>query len=423
MQQALKSANEAQALAQQRNRDLQQTMQALRENEEKFRSLVELSPDLIGIHQNGKIIFINPAGVRMLEAESAEQVIGMKMLDLLHPDSRDLAHKRIKQAMETGKPVFFEEEKLITLKGNLLDVEVASIPFTLNGETAIQMVARDISAHKEFEQKLQAARETAVENSNLKSQFLANISHELRTPLNGIIGMASLMHSNVKGTEQEEFLQEIKRSAEILQSLIDEILDFSHVETGTVKLEEHEFNLYELVKSIAHLYSFNAYNKNLEISCFISPEVPVHIVTDARKLRKILSILVENGIKFTQKGEIFIQVKTASKPDGPDNTGGNKILVFSIQDTGIGIPQDQWNTIFEPFRQLDGSHTRKADGMGLGLALCRQLVPLLGGEIWLDSRPGRGSTFYFSIAFKNGKTKPSVALSQISQSYLPKHYS
>ncbi len=408
LQQSLKSANMAQALAQQRNCELQEAMQALRENEEKFRSLVELSPDIIGIHKNGKIIFINPAGVRMLEAESAEQVIGRNVLDLLHPDYRERVLERIKQAMQTGKPVPFEEEKLVTLKGNLLDVEVAAIPFTLNGETAIQVVARDISARKEFEHKLQAAREAAVENSRLKSQFLANISHELRTPLNGIIGMASLLHNSVKGTEQQEFLLEIKRSAEILQSLIDEILDFSRLDTGAVKLEEHEFNLRELLNSIVHIYSFNAYNKNLEISCFISSEVPAHIVTDARKLRKILSILVENSIKFTQKGEIFIHVGLASATAKAADAKAGTTLLFSVQDTGVGIPEDKWDIIFEPFRQLDGSHTRKVGGIGLGLALCQRLVQLLGGEIWLDSRPGHGSNFYFSIPLKSAETSSST---------------
>ncbi len=405
---SLKSANSAQALLQERNRELQETMQALRDNEAKFRSLVELSPDIIGIHKDGKIIFINPAGLRMLEAESEEQVLGKSVLDFLHPDYHDMVIRRIKQAAETGKPVPFQEEKLITLKGNVLEVEVAAIPFTLNGETTIQVVARDISARKEYEKQLKNARESALENSRLKSQFLANISHELRTPLNGIIGMASLFQNTIKGTEQHEFLREIKHSAEVLLSLIEEVLDFSRIDSGLVEVQQQDFSIRELIHSIIHLHSFSAYHKNLEISCFIDPEVPSHITSDAKKLRKILSVLIENSIKFTHKGEIFIHVCKASETDGPDGKNSREALLFSVQDTGIGIPEEKWEIIFEPFRQLDGSHTRKAGGTGLGLALCQRLVKLLGGEIWLDSRPGRGTNFYFTVPLKESPQQETI---------------
>ncbi len=396
LQQALTSAEKARDEARSRNEQLQHLLATLQESEEKFRKLVELSPDLVGIHQNGRVVFVNPAGARIFEADSPEELIGLSVFQLLHPADHEIARKRIQWMVENGKSPGPTRERIITLKGRVIELEVAAIPFRLNGEIAFEVVGRDISKHLELERQLEAAHRATRENLRLRSEFLANISHELRTPLNGIIGMTQLLANQSLTREQQELLAQINQSSAALLSLIDDVLDLSQLEAGRVAVNNDRFDLPELAESLIGIHAFAAQRRGLELSCFLDADVPRFVIGDARKIRRILTHLLDNAIKFTETGEVLLRVAAAVDTERRQQDGAIE-LVFSVYDTGPGIPEDQVGTIFEPFRQGDGSPTRQAGGTGVGLALCRELVELLGGDIWYEPLRRGGSVFRFTV--------------------------
>lgn len=238
----------------------------------------------------------------------------------------------------------------------------------------------------------------AEEASRAKSRFLANMSHEIRTPLNGVLGMTALLRGTELTSAQRHYVDTVRHSGEALLDLLSDILDFSRIEAGKLQLEKLDFDLRQPLKEVTELFAGPAGQKGLRLSCDIAPTVPVALSGDPGRLRQVLVNLVSNAVKFTEAGEVKILVTTAMQD--PDES----LLRFAVNDTGIGIPGEFHDQIFDSFAQVDGSHSRRFGGTGLGLAIARQLVELMGGEIGVDSQPGRGSTFWFTVRLEKQPT-------------------
>ncbi|MBZ5726666.1 MAG: response regulator [Acidobacteriia bacterium] len=245
---------------------------------------------------------------------------------------------------------------------------------------------------REIEELLRQSREI----SRLKSEFLANMSHEIRTPMNGVIGMTQLALGTALDEEQREYISTVRDSAESLMVVINDILDFSKIEAGKLELTHEPFLLSRCVADALQVFAWKAQEKGLRLTHCVSPEIPDALVGDAGRLRQILLNLVGNAMKFTERGEIAVTVTSAGTDAG---LPGHSTLCFAVRDTGMGIPRDKQDLVFEAFAQADGSTRRRQGGTGLGLAICSKLVRLMNGRIWLDSVPGAGSTFSFSVAF------------------------
>ncbi|CAN2046305.1 two-component system, sensor histidine kinase and response regulator [Candidatus Magnetomoraceae bacterium gMMP-1] len=259
---------------------------------------------------------------------------------------------------------------------------------------------KEIEYRKSAEAAMRRAKEEADAANKAKSKFLANMSHDIRTPMNAILGMAEMLWESPLNHEQQQYVQIFRTAGENLLNLINDILDLSKVEAGYFELDKTSFNLMELIEKIGDIMALKAHAKNLDLSCYLWPDVPNYLIGDPERIQQILVNLLNNAIKFTQEGEIFCEIKFNKLHQN------NKVeLLFSVKDTGIGISNENQKKIFQSFVQADSSTTRKYGGTGLGLTICQHLVEMMEGIIWIESEIEKGTCFYFTACF-DLDTKP-----------------
>ncbi len=337
---------------------------------------------------DGAFVDVNPGYCRMM-GYSREQVMSMCIADFEAVATMEQIQTQIRRITKKGHERF--ETRHRHSNGKWIDLEI-----TVTGADQRYLVAflRDISERKAADLALRELTRMAESANQSKSDFLANMSHEIRTPMNGVIGLTDLVLDSPLNPEQREHLTMVKSSAESLLVILNDILDFSKIEAGKMRVESIPFTAAEVITDAIKSMQARARGKGLELACHLDSALPDVLWGDPGRLRQILINLCDNAIKFTSHGSVTVRSRIVALADDAFD------LHLSVADTGVGIPQEKQDRVFQAFAQADSSTTRQFGGTGLGLAICAKLVELMGGRIWLSSEPGQGSTFYFTVRLR-----------------------
>ena len=381
---------------------------ALRASEARFRRLTAQSPDMIVIYDWDveRIVFTNRDKILGYSWEELRTL--SELLALIVPDDRERVYRswQVLEHAPEGEDSNVNEFRVLALDGSIEWLRSRESVIVRNAHGNPQQLLATITVitdEKNYEAELRRAKEEAERLARARSQFLANMSHEIRTPMNGIIGMTSLLMNVEMSEESYDFIETIRTSSESLLTIINDVLDFSKIESGRMELEALPLDVQETVEGALDLLSTQAADKQLELGYWIEDDVPQMIMGDATRLRQILVNLIANAVKFTERGDVWVTVSYEAQ------AGGDPALRFAVSDTGIGIHQQQLPQLFMAFSQLDSSTTRRYGGTGLGLAISRRLAELMGGKMWAESEVDLGSTFFFTVAARVIEPLPALA--------------
>ncbi|MBI2677633.1 MAG: response regulator [Candidatus Koribacter versatilis] len=338
----------------------------------------------------------------------------------IHPDDAHRVEHDIAHVIATVSSSWAAEYRFRRHDGTYASIFDRGEVLRDDSGSAIRMVGvmMDITERKQAETELLAAKTTAEAANRAKSEFLANMSHEIRTPMNGIIGMTELLLDMDMTSDQVECLAMVKSSADSLLTVINDILDFSKIEAGKLEFEAIEFDLRDALDDAMRTMGWRADQKGIELACFVPPEVPQSLIGDPSRLRQVVLNLVGNAIKFTEQGEIVVRCEIENDAEGHSQPQ-DITLHFQVTDSGIGIAREQQELVFSAFTQADNSMTRKYGGTGLGLTISARLVEMMGGRIWVESEPGKGSTFHFTARAGIASARPRASACPVNLVDLP----
>ncbi|NCC25326.1 MAG: PAS domain S-box protein, partial [Deltaproteobacteria bacterium] len=358
------------------------------------------------IDPDGRLIYVNETACTTL-GYSKRELLTMGVWDLDPEHDQKMRPEQWRNLRSSSILSFLTRHR--TRDGRLIPVQVTSNYIEHNGRELELAFAQDVSELElsrenlsstvqrlaEAVESLRLAKDQAEAANRSKSEFLANMSHEIRTPINGILGMMQLMQTTRMTPDQQEFVELTIQSADRLTRLLTDILDLSRVEAGRMEIRSEEFGLDEIRDSVLGLFGFTARGKGLAIDCSMDPNIPPRLIGDEARVRQVLFNLVGNALKYTEQGRVELEMTLLSRKDD-----GQVRILFTVNDTGIGIPENRLKDIFEPFRQVDGSFTRKYQGAGLGLAIVHRLANLMGGHISIESEPEHGTSVYVTLPFQ-----------------------
>jgi two-component system, sensor histidine kinase and response regulator len=374
---------------------IDQRLDVLNTVNERFRELIDAAAEYVVVQDlQGRMLLANLA-VQDLLGQPEAALLGRSMLDFIPEREHPAVLERAATRVTGSAGAYTYETTVIGAAGEEVRTKVASAPLLSDGRPlAVIVIGRPADDRLRDAIRLRHERDAARKASRLKSEFLAKMSHEVRTPIDAILGMMEMALDTDLPPQAREVTERARSAAFGLRSLVDDILDLSRVEAGRLDLARRKFSLRVSMAAALDPLRFLAGRRGLEVSCLVDQDVPDELIGDEFRLRQVVANLVGNGLKFTLQGRLDVRVSLAATP-----TPGNVHLLFAVRDTGEGIPAEQRSEIFEPFRQASAASTDAAKGTGLGLAIAREIVTLMGGQLWVESEVGRGSVFYFTATF------------------------